>query len=417
MIGHLRPRADEAHVPLEDVEKLRQLVKAQLADEAAKARFARIALHTPARILRVRDAHAAEFVHLKDLFFPAHALLTEDDRPGAAQLHADGDRKHDGRGQHDEQQRSHDVHRALARCPDEAVKRRGAHVDQLGPFDGVDGGMLWNIVIEEGDQAQAHALLVRRGKDIRHEGDLVRFQRDDQLIRALRFQNLRQLFIAAQAGPQLRFFHHAHIAAKVEAQLRISGDVRDVLLRKMPVAHDDHMLLVVATAAIVPQHSVHGGALGDDQAAGDEPEQQHHHARGVHDPHQKECRHQREHADATRQQHQRILVSASAHAMRAVHAQQIKHERDGEAVHQRDEREPGGTHVDADEAVHQVKPEEERRIVGEKDQCGVAHRVEPIEQPLVSFDHCLFLLSIGVLPFASPAIIANPCPLVHPCGA
>ena len=94
MEGHLRPGAYEAHVALEHIEKLRQLVQAELADKAAKLRLARIDIGAPAGLLRARDAHAAELEHLKGLFVPANTLLTKQNRTRTGELHTNSNRQH-----------------------------------------------------------------------------------------------------------------------------------------------------------------------------------------------------------------------------------------------------------------------------------------------------------------------------------
>lgn len=94
------PGADDGHIALEDVPKLRQLVKAGGAEGAAELRQAQLVGQQLA-VFVPRVRHGAEFIHFEYLLVLTGALLTEND--GTAQLcpHQNGhDQQH--RGQHDE---------------------------------------------------------------------------------------------------------------------------------------------------------------------------------------------------------------------------------------------------------------------------------------------------------------------------
>lgn len=89
-------RADNAHFPLQDIDKLRQLIQAHRAQKAPHLRDARIVLprhHRAARLLRIL-AHAAKFINLKLLAIPSGAHLFVKNRPLAVQLDGQCNGKH-----------------------------------------------------------------------------------------------------------------------------------------------------------------------------------------------------------------------------------------------------------------------------------------------------------------------------------
>src|SRR5882762_4485075 len=105
----LRARPDEAHVPAQHVENLRQLVDAQLSDHRADACDAWIRLLRPlglAVALRVR-AHAAEFENLEVVASETNTLLAIDYWRAPAVLELDCERR-----QHQDRQRHQDRQQA-----------------------------------------------------------------------------------------------------------------------------------------------------------------------------------------------------------------------------------------------------------------------------------------------------------------
>lgn len=107
----LRSWPNQAHVPFKDVEELRQLVDAQLADHLAHPGDAHVAVlgKLGAGFFRIL-AHAAELVDAKILVPLPHPVLQE--HHGARTLQLDEDRRHQhqGREQRDRDQRGQNVH-------------------------------------------------------------------------------------------------------------------------------------------------------------------------------------------------------------------------------------------------------------------------------------------------------------------
>lgn len=117
----LRSWPNQAHVPFKDVEELRQLVDAQLADHLAHPGDAHVTVlgKLGAGFFRIL-AHAAELVDAKILVPLPYPVLQE--HHGARTLQLDKDRRHQHQGgeQRDRDQRGQNVH---------------------SPFDeGIDGG-------------------------------------------------------------------------------------------------------------------------------------------------------------------------------------------------------------------------------------------------------------------------------------
>ena len=101
--GQQRPRADDAHVPPEDVEQLREFVDLQLADDAPDFGHVRVFVPDHAAVLVVahpRAGHGTEFVTVELLPARARALLPEDDLSPVLRLDRDRHEQQQGR-EHD----------------------------------------------------------------------------------------------------------------------------------------------------------------------------------------------------------------------------------------------------------------------------------------------------------------------------
>lgn len=111
----LGARADEAHVAVEDVPDLRQLVEAGGADEGADARDARVVVGRELRagVLLGVDAHRAEFVDLVGLTKTASANLAVESWAAVLELDSDGNRHHEGQCNDEGDAGKHDVDNAL----------------------------------------------------------------------------------------------------------------------------------------------------------------------------------------------------------------------------------------------------------------------------------------------------------------
>lgn len=90
MVEHVRTRSYDAHVPLQDVEELRELVEICLAHEMAEGEFARVVLRSLFRVRLPVDVHAAELVTQEGHPVQPRPLLSEKHGAGTLQLYAEG---------------------------------------------------------------------------------------------------------------------------------------------------------------------------------------------------------------------------------------------------------------------------------------------------------------------------------------
>ena len=104
-IAPLGPGAHEAHVVLEHVEELRQLVDARLADDPAHARNAGVVFGGPFGDARFRVlAHGAELDQLELPAVLAHPALEIKDRARRIEFDRQGGKQHDRRGKDNTEQ-------------------------------------------------------------------------------------------------------------------------------------------------------------------------------------------------------------------------------------------------------------------------------------------------------------------------
>ena len=121
-----RARTYDRHVALDDIEKLRELVEAELAEHVAERIDTRVVLHLEglaARFVLGHEfflaffgvyVHAAELVHGEQLAVLAYAGLLEDDRTlGVADLDRGGAEKKQGRAEYNRDTRAGHVDKAL----------------------------------------------------------------------------------------------------------------------------------------------------------------------------------------------------------------------------------------------------------------------------------------------------------------
>src|SRR5690348_16074649 len=89
--GHFRARADERHGAEQDIQQLRQFIKAGAAQETSDPRDSRIAGCCGGERISGRvDVHGAELVNVERLAVAANALL--DEERGAGRVQADHNR-------------------------------------------------------------------------------------------------------------------------------------------------------------------------------------------------------------------------------------------------------------------------------------------------------------------------------------
>jgi len=238
----LGPRADERHLAAQDVEKLRQLVDARAAQDAAHGRDARVVLHGELRAVRLRvHDHGAELDEGETLAVARIALLAKEHRPAVVRLDGDGRGEHERAGHEDADEREHDIHQPLdgqlldvhgavaaqvheriaherlLRAVEQDVLHRGDDEQALVPLEAVihqpqaqpcadaaddDGGIRRKLL-----EQRRCILLVR----MQHGGDAVAFAHRLKLAQHLRL-------VALAADDERRVAHRAQAVIQAVAQ-------------------------------------------------------------------------------------------------------------------------------------------------------------------------------------------------------
>jgi hypothetical protein len=137
----LGPRADQAHVSLQHVEELGQLVQRRGAQQAADARRARIALrlgdpHDSRGVGRRGgracdiEVHGAELEHRERPHVLASPHLPEEHRPAIIGPDEQGDQREQGRRDEQEQAAGSHIRRALEALGGSAARSRRRYRDR-----------------------------------------------------------------------------------------------------------------------------------------------------------------------------------------------------------------------------------------------------------------------------------------------
>lgn len=133
--GSFRPWSHKAHVSLEYIEKLGKFVQTCLADEFSDGGNPRVVRSGPGFFLirRLLDRHRAEFVHHKGFAVETDPLLFEDQFPFRGGLYDNRNYQHRQGKQHNEYERTGDIHCPLYKF----IKRIGEgyipHMDDRKP--------------------------------------------------------------------------------------------------------------------------------------------------------------------------------------------------------------------------------------------------------------------------------------------
>src|SRR5262249_47346276 len=107
----LRARTYQAHLPMQDVEELRQLIQAVTANKGADASNTAIAIGGPARTpLLPILAHGAKFQNLELRAVQASSFLLEQHRPPALEHDRGRHQAHDRQGNNQDQRRDTNIH-------------------------------------------------------------------------------------------------------------------------------------------------------------------------------------------------------------------------------------------------------------------------------------------------------------------
>ena len=264
MVEHVRTRAYHAHVALQDVEELRQLVDIGLAHELAEGKLARVVLRGLHRIGILVDMHRTELQAGEGLAIDARALLAEEDGTTALKLNAernDGDQRQEQNANHE---REENVERALHNLVTDAAQRfvvvgenlnvtehLGFHVQSVGTeMTGQIVEMNQAVVAEAHDVDDLLRAVVRQTAEQVVDGAHHACQR---LLLSTLGDLLVQLGDGSQIAQPLGAVLHLHIsivALNDEAGLHI-GELLIEFHQCRVVAHQQHRARVTATATQV----------------------------------------------------------------------------------------------------------------------------------------------------------------------
>ena len=279
-LERVRARADQREVALEDdVEELRQLVEAGLADEAADAGDARIALGDQLGGVDVGlvDIHRAELVDLDQLVVEAVALLLEEHRPLAVELDGQRRERHHRRGKQEDESADDVVDHPLGHD----VPAGNGLVEDVEEGDLADEGI--------GARPEAQLVGVRRQADVdRQHPELAHHlqhavlgrdgQRHDEQVDARdaaeidQFGDIAELRVAGDDRRRTGVLAVVEDAADADVVVGLGLDGADQLLGRFTAADDDGAAFEPARVDPVPHQAGEGQAEGsEDEEARDVP--------------------------------------------------------------------------------------------------------------------------------------------------
>lgn len=253
-VGQLRPGAHQAHVPLEHVEKLGQLVDGEFADEGAEPGLPGVGVGAPSGVRGGVHPHGPELVHIKGLFVQTHPLLPEDDGAGGAELHPRGGKQHHRGGQDDEHQRARNIHGPLYKGVAQVVQGDAPQVDQGQAVQTVELGVGRHVLGVEGNEGQLGPRVLAGPDDQGHPLIILCPQSGDDLIGLCPGQIAVQLVKGAQVRQGGPIFPVGHIAQQGIAIFRALADTAHAVPGDVAAAHDDDVLLVVAAGPEAVQY-------------------------------------------------------------------------------------------------------------------------------------------------------------------
>ena len=108
-------RADKAHLPLQDIDELREFIDAELSQEPSHLSYPRIivcAHHRTCHFFSITH-HSTKFMHDELSPIQSHSLLMVESRPFGSQFNQNGHHHHQRRKQNEEKSRYHNIHDPL----------------------------------------------------------------------------------------------------------------------------------------------------------------------------------------------------------------------------------------------------------------------------------------------------------------
>src|SRR5262249_29871078 len=114
-IRNLRPRTDQAHVALQDVDELRQLIQPELPDPAADASDSCVAVGCPPRLAPFGTMlHGAKLQNLEGASSQTDTRLPEEHGTSVFEQDRQSHHGHYWKGEHGQNERDNKVNRAFS---------------------------------------------------------------------------------------------------------------------------------------------------------------------------------------------------------------------------------------------------------------------------------------------------------------
>ena len=250
--GAFRPRSHQAHIALQDIEKLGHLIDTGFPDEGAHLRHPGIAGRCPLMLFLLRrlQCHGAELVHLKGLVVQSHPLLAEDHRSFGCEFHRQGRQNHHRREQYNRHQGAEDIDGPLDGPVQKIGQRHMSYIDDRKSFQILHIGLGRNKPEVIGDKLGMHAGLLAGRHNLFQMGVLPDSQGDGDLIQRIQLQNPVQVADLADHPDAAVFSAPFRLiiqdAAHLVSPLGIGPHPVDKALCRPAVSHEQHMLLVIS---------------------------------------------------------------------------------------------------------------------------------------------------------------------------
>lgn len=390
-MGKFRSGTDQAHVALQNIDKLRKFIQAGFPEEGAEPCPPGVFVCCPGCVFLAVLAHRAELQHLE--FFPliADPCLLEEDWAGAGAFDPDGDNEEEGTKQDQSDQAGNEVERPFQDGPAQVLQAVHPHIDQLTVTDRLDRRVGRDDIVVKGDHGVFHAVLFTCRDDGPKTVILFRVQGNDHFVDIRR----RKDFVQVTECTQVLVFFLQKVfvpdeAQQVETQFGFCLDIVLVLLGEFSGTDDHYMLEVISFSAEAAQHQPHEGVFADQEDQGGDIEGQDNTTGKIHQAENKEygCRDQG--GKGNREEYSSDLPGKSSCSGGIVEAEQGKQEEEHQGIGQSEQQGflADSRHVAA-VSVEKVQPDPGRQDVRKNDQQHIQDNVYPVQKRLVLADQLL----------------------------
>ena len=214
-------------------------------------------------------------------------------------------------------------------------------------------------------------------------------QRHDQFVHIVRLQDGFQILVLSEARAHFRLAAPADVSVHNKTQMGARLYVFHVLAREMAVAHNDHMLLVVAQFSKIAKKRPHTDALGGNRRGGKSKKHEERQAGKIRKAGDIQKRRERGDPHRVDREDHREFPYLRLKTVRAVQPEHIKRHHEGRRVqhgHTEIGRVPGELKRRL-RTVHEIEADIGRQQIGGEDQHGVQDHVDRIQSSLISANH------------------------------